>query len=353
MLTMDSALDEIYFLARSSHRVGVMEGLTGGPRDRRELRAATGASSPTTSRVLADFEGRRWIVRDGPSYELKPLGEFVAERFLELREAMGVERKLRDVWQWLPREMEGFSVDLFADTVVSYPGPGYPYAPIERRTRLIRGTSRLRGFDSPVYKSINNETVCQAVLDGMELEYVYSPTALEGTLAWNPERVVEAASCDHCRVFVYDDLPDGNRCGLGIVDDRAGICCHDAETGALTAVIDTDAPAVRPATTTRLGRSRRPPAADPAPFDLETDSFFAGWNSLQDSYMCAAGVPESEVSWPTTGLRDACTMISDGAPDAGAVLAWLGDLIDRTCPTPPTLVGHLLGGAIAASSISA
>jgi hypothetical protein len=79
----------------------------------------------------------------------------------------------------------------------------------------------------------------------MELEYVYSPTALEKTLAWNPERVMDAASRDHCTVFVHDDLPDRSRCGLGIVDDRAGICCHDAETGALTAVVDTGAPAAR------------------------------------------------------------------------------------------------------------
>lgn len=30
------------------------------------------------------------------------------------------------------------------------------------------------------------------------------------------------------------------------------------------------------------------------------------------------------------------------------VVAWLGELIDRTCPSPPVVVGHLLGGAIAA-----
>lgn len=242
---MDAAIEEIEFLARSSHRVGVMEELTDGSCERRELRATTGASSPTISRILTDFEDRRWIVRNGPIYELTPLGEFVAERFLDLRKAMEIEHKLRDVWQWLPREMEGFSVDLFADAVVSYPGPGYPYEPVERLTHLIEGTTRLRGFDSIVFKSINNETVCQAVLDGMELEYVYSTTALEKTLAWNPERVMEAASRDHCTVFVHDDLPDRSRCGLGIVDDRAGICCHDTKTGALTAVIDTDAPVAR------------------------------------------------------------------------------------------------------------
>jgi pimeloyl-ACP methyl ester carboxylesterase len=38
----------------------------------------------------------------------------------------------------------------------------------------------------------------------------------------------------------------------------------------------------------------------------------------------------------------------DGPLDTDAVLAWLGELIEQTCPTPPALVGHMLGGAIAA-----
>lgn len=258
---MDSAIEEIEFLARSDHRVGVMAALAEGPRENRELRAATEASPPTMSRILTDFEDRRWIVRDGPTYELTALGEFVADEFLSLRESMEIEGKLRDVWQWLPQEMAGFSADLFADAVVSYPGPRYPYEPVERLTQLIEGTSRLRGFDSIVYKSINNEAVCRAVLDGMVLEYVYSPTALEGTVAWDPEQVMAAAARDHCTVYVHDALPDGNRCGLGIVDDRAGICCHDAETGALTALIDTDAPEAREWAIDTFERVRR--EADP------------------------------------------------------------------------------------------
>ena len=40
--------------------------------------------------------------------------------------------------------------------------------------------------------------------------------------------------------------------------------------------------------------------------------------------------------------------VTDDALDADSVLVWLGELIDETCTTPPTLVGHLLGGAIAA-----
>ncbi|WP_367325911.1 alpha/beta fold hydrolase [Streptomyces sp. HUAS ZL42] len=37
-----------------------------------------------------------------------------------------------------------------------------------------------------------------------------------------------------------------------------------------------------------------------------------------------------------------------GRLDSDRVLAWLDALIERECPSPPALVGHLLGGAIAA-----
>jgi pimeloyl-ACP methyl ester carboxylesterase len=38
----------------------------------------------------------------------------------------------------------------------------------------------------------------------------------------------------------------------------------------------------------------------------------------------------------------------DGRLDGDRVLTWLSELIERTCPSSPALVGHLLGGAIAA-----
>ncbi|WP_394327472.1 helix-turn-helix transcriptional regulator, partial [Haladaptatus sp. W1] len=141
---MSPGIDNIQFLATSAHRAGVLEALRDGPTDRQELCETTGASSPTVGRVLADFSERRWLVRDGPTYGLTLLGEYVADRFLAFRDAMEIEEKLRDVWHWLPVEMPGFSVDLFADAVVSYPGAGYPYEPVERLSQLIASTSSLR-----------------------------------------------------------------------------------------------------------------------------------------------------------------------------------------------------------------
>jgi pimeloyl-ACP methyl ester carboxylesterase len=40
--------------------------------------------------------------------------------------------------------------------------------------------------------------------------------------------------------------------------------------------------------------------------------------------------------------------VGGGPLDAERVLAWLGELIERSCVSPPALVGQLLGGAIAA-----
>ena len=40
--------------------------------------------------------------------------------------------------------------------------------------------------------------------------------------------------------------------------------------------------------------------------------------------------------------------VMEGRLDADRVLSWLDELVERTCPSPPVLVGHMLGGAIAA-----
>lgn len=40
--------------------------------------------------------------------------------------------------------------------------------------------------------------------------------------------------------------------------------------------------------------------------------------------------------------------VTGGSLDVDRVVYWLGELIEQTCSSPPVLVGHLLGGAIAA-----
>lgn len=42
------------------------------------------------------------------------------------------------------------------------------------------------------------------------------------------------------------------------------------------------------------------------------------------------------------------SVVTEGTLDASRVLDWLGELFEQTCRTPAVLIGHLVGGAIAA-----
>ena len=241
-IRMDATLDDIEFLVSSHHRVGVLDALIETPSDRRDLRTATGASSPTMGRVLTDLEDRHWISKDGRTYQLTDLGEFVATRLSAFRDDMGLERSLREVWPWLPHELQDFSVELFADVVVSRPGPGYPYQPVERITELVRDAGLMRGFGMVMLKSSNLEVFFERSLVDLRSDYVYPPEVFKQILEWDPAAVRNAVQHRNCTVWLHDDLPLDDRCGICLFDDHVSICCYDGGTGALQATIDTGSP---------------------------------------------------------------------------------------------------------------
>lgn len=242
---MDGSPDDVEFLVSSNHRVEVLHALSERSRDRDDLRNATGASSPTMGRILSDFEDRHWIEREGRAYELTGLGEYVADRLEELVEAMEFQQRLREVWPWLPHEIDGFSLELFTDVVVSRPGPGYPYQPVERVTQLVGETRTMRGFGMPMLKSGNLEPFFDRVLDDLECEYVYPAAVFEELLSWDERTVKEAATQPNYAVLLHDALPIGDRCGITLFDDRVSICCYDRETGTLQSLVDTGSDEMR------------------------------------------------------------------------------------------------------------
>ncbi len=272
---MEMPPDDAGYLVRSDHRLRVLELLAEHPQDRRDLRKATGASSPTMGRILTDFEDRCWIERTGRSYGLTPLGEFVADRVGEFRDAMQLERTLRDVSQWLPHEIDGFSVSLFTDAVVSYPGPGYPYQPIERFTSLLRETETMRGFGMAILKSSNLEAFFDRTLEDLDCEYVYPPAVFEELLSWDEETVRRAASRSNYTILLHDALPRSEWCGVCLLDERVSICCYDPETGHLRALVDTESVEMRTwaeATYERYRNEARPLDATDEPISADPSS---------------------------------------------------------------------------------
>ena len=240
---MGSSLEDAEFLLSSDHRVGVLEQLLDGACDRRDLRSATGASPPTIGRIIGDFEDRHWIERNGRFYRLTGLGTFVAERVADFQGAMATERRLRRVWPWLPHELEGFDVELVLDAVISFPGPQYPYQPVERDEELIADADDIRGFGMTMLKSSTLEEYFARILDGMECEYVYPTPVFETIHAWDSSTIREAIGRDNYTVYVNDDVPTGEWCGICLTDDRVSICCYEPDSGMLRALVDTDADA--------------------------------------------------------------------------------------------------------------
>ena len=240
---MDGTPDDLEFLVASDHRSAVLGTLASEPSDRDELRAATGASSPTMSRILTDFEKRNWIVRDGRTYQLTGLGAFVADHLSAFVDAMEIEHQLRDVWQWLPHDFDGFSVDLFTDVTVTRPNPGYPDRPIERRIELITKTATWRGVGVAMLGLRTLEASFDRFLDQQEefeCEYVYPPEVFEELLSWGDrETIMEAARSERYTVLLHDDLPTDDRYEICLFDDCVTICCYDHEKGGLQALIET------------------------------------------------------------------------------------------------------------------
>lgn len=235
-----SSLDELEFLARSAHRVAVLDAVAGRPHTRAELRALTGASASTVGRTLSGFEDRCWVERTDRGYVATPLGAFVVEGVTSLLDRMDTERALREVWRWLPTDEIGLDVDLFADAVVTVPEFGSPHRTVDRFTELVEESDTLQGF-TPTTVDSDMEVLLRNAIDGMEAEVVWPPDLADTVLDSQPDRLAEALESGNLTVLTNGEIP----CACGLFDDRVGLAGYDRETGMMRATVDTDDPEAR------------------------------------------------------------------------------------------------------------
>lgn len=239
-INTDSPLDDVEFLARSDHRTTALGALARRPRNRTELRELTGVSASTIGRTLRELENRSWIRRVDGEYEATPLGAYVATGMGELIERIETERKLRDVWRWLPAEAEGFSVEMVSDAVVTAAAADDPYRPVNRFVSLLRETERFRfvGVDVALLEPCRDE-LRDRIVDGMRAEIIDPPSVAKYVLSTYPEHCSDPLESGNLTVRVHDDLPVY---GLSVFDDRIGISCYHPYNGTVQVLIDTDTP---------------------------------------------------------------------------------------------------------------
>ncbi|WP_435177074.1 helix-turn-helix transcriptional regulator [Halorussus sp. AFM4] len=234
-----SPIDDIAYLARSEHRAPTLVALTVRPRSRSELWEMTGVSSSTIRRTLREFEDRNWIRREGYRYEATPLGAYVASAVAELIERLETERTVRDVWQWLPDEDSGFTIEMCADAVVTVAEADNPYAPVNRFLELLRETDRFRfvGSDLALLEPCRDE-FCRRVIDGMRAEIIDPPSVAEYIRSTYPELSAETLASGNLTIRLHDDLPSY---GIALFDHRIAICGHDPDSVSVRVLLDTDA----------------------------------------------------------------------------------------------------------------
>lgn len=241
--TSGSPIDDIAYLSRSEHRVPTLAALTVRPRSRSELWELTGVSSSTIRRTLREFEDRNWIRRNDYQYEATELGASVASAMVELIERIETEQKVRDVWDCLPGDDSGFSIDMCTDAVVTVADSEGPYRPVDRFLTLLEGTERLRavGFEVAILDPCKEE-LCRRVVDGMEAELIAPPRLAEYIRSHCPQLVAESLDSGNLTLRLHDDLP---HFGVCLFDDRISIRGYDPDGVTLRVLVDTDNPEAR------------------------------------------------------------------------------------------------------------
>jgi predicted transcriptional regulator len=240
---MESALEEIEFLALSANRVEVLTRLAEGRRTRRELEDETGASQATLGRILTDFQDRSWVRKDGSDYVATATGCLVAQGFTDLLDILETESELRGLVRYLPTHAMDFDLRHLADATITTPTQTRPNAPVQRLVELVEDAGEVQAFSHAFNEQ--NLTVVERRASAGDLSFsgVLSRSAVEALAEDSAlrERFQSLLATPETAVRVREE---GIPLAVTIADETVHLLLRD-ETGVLRASIDTDDDAVR------------------------------------------------------------------------------------------------------------
>ncbi|WP_224335988.1 helix-turn-helix transcriptional regulator [Haloprofundus halobius] len=235
---MESALEDIEFLALSANRVEVLDAVAEVSHTRRELQERTGASQPTLGRILRDFEDRNWVRQTDREYAATPTGRLVAAGFSNLREIVETEQRLRQVANWLPTESMTFDLRQLRDATITTPTQTRPNAPVQRVLGLLRDAERVEIVSHAFNEQSMNVVRRRVAEEQQTFEGVFSASAIDAIADDSAlrERLLELVDLPGAELrIVDDDVP----VALTAADDVVHLFLRDGD-GLLQASVDTD-----------------------------------------------------------------------------------------------------------------
>jgi predicted transcriptional regulator len=188
---MDTARDDVAFLARSENRVDVLA--TFGPEaiSRPVLQETAGVERVTLGRILGDFEDRGWVEKTGGEYALTPLGEMVAGDFEHLLTTVRTARKLESVVRWLPTDEMAFDLRHLGGADITLPTRADPAAPTRVAGQRLRATADVRLLMSVVVAEVVEACASAVASSDQRFEAVFTPAVLE-TIVGDPTMAARA-----------------------------------------------------------------------------------------------------------------------------------------------------------------
>lgn len=236
--TRGNPIDDISYLARSDHRIPTLVALSARPRSRSELWEMAGVSASTIRRTLTEFEERGWIRKDEYKYEATQTGSFVGSAMVDMIDRIETEQLLREVWEWLPDEDSGFTLEMCTDATITLAEAENPYSPVNRFTDLLQETEELRfvGLDVAMFEPCKDD-LCRQIIEGMESEIINPPRVARYIRETCAEEFSAALETGRLSVRLHDDLPSYGVC---IVDERVAVTAYDPDSRSVRVLVDTD-----------------------------------------------------------------------------------------------------------------
>lgn len=239
----EGAIEAVEHLARSPHRIRVLNTLYRGSRTRDELKELTDVSRFTLSRTLGEFEDRNWIVRSGQHYELTGHGALISSELGSLLSNLDVAAKLDGNLEWLPIQAFDFDLGRLRDATVYTPSRTDHTAHIRLVAEAVRAAEQVRGTVTGVSyeimeagwdSTVNGDLAVAGILDEPTVAAIQADEELADMLH-------EMITTADARLYRFDGA--GPLVMHVVCEEIVYMCGHD-EDGPAPGTVETDDPGV-------------------------------------------------------------------------------------------------------------
>ncbi|MFC6724286.1 helix-turn-helix transcriptional regulator [Halobium palmae] len=160
-------------------RFDLVDRLTDGPKEKRELTEELSVSRSTVNRAIRDLESLGLVERVEEGYRPTDLCLSTATRLSTLVESVGRETRLQEFRKWVPDGTLDADLAAASEFSVSLPEPGDPYGMVNRHVQRLREASSHRTM-LPLTGLHAYEAVHDGVVDrGVSTECVAQPDVVE------------------------------------------------------------------------------------------------------------------------------------------------------------------------------